>query len=491
MKYRSKCLSKVSTSFLWFWILWMFSSCSVAGLGWAGGGAPVMSQRTSVQHQAYNPAQHINVLDFGAKGDGKADDTQAFIKAIKASVSASKACYVPKTNQHYVLDNTVRVELRSGQSLTLLSNGATIKTSPSIKASASSVWKLTPSYNEYAMFSLGPAADNKAFPNNFGNNNKIQVEIDGLVFDANSHARGANPAHGNLIVSALDVSAETIHITNCEFHNIIGYGVRTYGVKRYQNTNNLFENVGGRAVAPSTDAYGDAIFTAAVAKDATINIENNDLRGSKRLRRKSRSGITFEFSQHRYNANVINCTVVGFAKAIHVEEPAPSSISVRNSQLHDANYTIAMVMNKQAVLNVYDSDIVIRGTDGVDGGSGGPVINTDGGGTINFYDSELHLNGPRHAYITMVGVKEVKGCTIYAYNKNPYFADGNTNFVECSFYDFGGTERSFFSYVGNNRFRVVNSVFHRGGNVHARGQKVRLDFENARAVSPNVSLIKQ
>lgn len=475
-----------------FFVLTILSvaSCDVISMLEQGGAAPrTQSSRSKSKPAVLSGSNYIDVSTLGVKGDGVTDDSKALEKAISACLAQGKICYVPRTSRHYLLNNSVRIPLKSGQSLQIVSDGATLKTGSGIKEPASRIWKLTPSFKEVALLSIGPAADNKAFPNNFGNNKGIKVTINGLNFDAGAQPQQAITPNGALIISGLDLSAEEITVTNCDFFNITGYGIRSFGVKKGTIENNVFRSVGGRGVFPDSDAFGDAIYTAAVSSGGVIAIKDNQLVGSVRRGRKSRSGITFEFSRAKYTANIENCYITGYAKSIHIEEPAPAVINVRNSQLLNANYSIAMVLNTKGVCNVYDSEITVGGTDQVESGDGGPVINTDGGGTLNFYRSKLQLNGPRNAYVSMVGVKEVKDSEIYAYNKNPYFADANVTFTGCTFHDFGGADKSFFSYAGNNRFRVVNSTFRGGGNVHANGQRVKVDFENTRAVSGQVKLI--
>jgi hypothetical protein len=80
-------------------VLWkMGAFASVASLG----------GRTA---QASTPASHapsIDVRELGAQGDGKADDTPAFEKAIEAARSAGLAVFVPRGV--YRLTRTLVVE---------------------------------------------------------------------------------------------------------------------------------------------------------------------------------------------------------------------------------------------------------------------------------------------------------------------------------------------------------------------------------------------
>jgi hypothetical protein len=455
----------------------------------------ILTQASSNQDRQPSVGQstaHINVRDFGAKGDGKTDDSDALTKAMLEALRTHKTVYVPKSTQPYLVQKGIRIPLKRGQQLRISSNGATLQAPRVLRASTSAIWKLTPTYQEFALLSVGPQASQQTFPHNFNNNGQTKVHIEGLRFHGGYQASQYQRNPPSVLLSALDVSAAEVLIQNCQFEQIWGYGIRSYGVSHYINRHNTYQQVGGRGIKPAVDAFGDAIFIAAVTRNAKIDIAHNKMIGLQSPQKnKSRSGITFEFSVHPYQATIQACQIEGFAKSIHVEEKAKAHIKVIESQLLDANYSIAMVANRDALMEVENTLIRNRGTDGVDAGDGGPVINTDGGGTLRFKSSTFQLDGPRNAYITMVGVERMDQCSIYAYNKNPYFADANIVFHQCEFYDFGGPQKSFFSYMGNNQFRIESSTFHGGGDVHAKGQKVNVQFNSSKAQNRQIQLIQQ
>jgi len=69
----------------------------------------------------------FNVKDYGAKGDGDTDDTDAFIKAVEAAREFGQPAYVPATNPYYIVDvDKVNIEYLSGPGVILSANGAMI-----------------------------------------------------------------------------------------------------------------------------------------------------------------------------------------------------------------------------------------------------------------------------------------------------------------------------------------------------------------------------
>lgn len=423
----------------------------------------------------------INVLDFGAKGDGITDNSQAFIKAFQYCVERSAVCYIPKAKESYLVEKTIYIPLEKRQKLTIESNGAIIQMGKLSLFQPRLLWKLTPMYDETTIFSFGPKAATGNLTTAFQDNNRsTSVMITGLSFVGPGINLNKSNYSQKSIVSALDISTEGVILKNLSFENFRGYGVRSFGASNIMLTNISMANVGGRGNSQSKDAFGDAIYIGVLKDKAKVSIDKCKLSGAVINNRRSRDGITFEFSTASYTASIIDCDISNYAKAVHIEDQASANIKVTKSRLSHFNYAIAMVGNKRSILNVYGSTILCSGTDGVDHGDGGPIINTNGGGQINFYNSTIDLNGRKHAYITMVGVDSLKDCVIKGNNKNPFFADANCIFSNCQFIDFGGPLYSFFSYgKGVSTFKIINSKFLGGGTVDAQGQRVNLIIENA------------
>ncbi len=431
-----------------------------------------------------------SVLKFGAKGDGVTDNTAALTKAFNYCIENNKTCYIPKSDKSYIIQNTVHLPLQSRKNLIIKSNGATIELGAPESFKGYLVWKLTPMFKEIALFSFGPAASTQSLKTGFLKENQSSVSITGLMFKGSKLNFTPKVQPNQLIVSGLDISVDKVSLDDLSFMDLQGYGLRSFSAKNLQIRNVQMFNVGGRGSFPKTDAFGDGIYISVLKKDATVLIDGAKITGAVIDNRRSRSGITFEFSTQPYTANINNSTISRFAKALHFEEAAPASIEIKNCNFSEFNYGIAMVANKQSVLNISNSTLICSGTDGVEPGDGGPTINTNNGGTINFYNSTINLNGKKHAYITMVGVKLLKNCTINGNNKNPYFGDGTSTFDSCNFVDFGGPSFSFFAWGQNiSTFNIINSKFTGGGPVNAQGQRVNLEIRNStssNALTPQI-----
>lgn len=413
----------------------------------------------------------VNVTQFGAVGDGVTDNKEAFTEAFQYCVDNHKVCYIPKESNSYIVTGTVHIALSQGQSLTITSNGATISAKGSPSFESYLLWKLTPSFQEIALWSFGNRAATSNISTSFAQDNNSSLSISGLLFKGFSNGFEA----GQKLLSALDISTDKVSLSNLTFENIKGYGLRSFGAKQISIENVKMNQVGGRGEVPANDAYGDGIYIAVLKNNATVSIKNCNLTGAVINQRRSRSGITFEFSNQAYQAIIDHCIIAGFAKCVHFEDKATETLVISDCHFSKFNYAVAMVANQHSILNVDQTFFDFSGTDGVDRGDGGPVVNTNHGGTINFYQSTLNLNGKKHAYISMVGVNLLKNCTINGNNKNPFFADGQVTFDSCSFVDFGGPLYSFYAYGKSiSMFKIVDSKFKGGGAVNATGQRVNL-----------------
>ena len=80
-----------------------------ASLATVGGAVPAFNARAEESASAKRlPSGHLNVRDFGAVGDGKKDDTAAFVAAMKAAGSTGgNTVFIPPGN--YLIHDTLDV----------------------------------------------------------------------------------------------------------------------------------------------------------------------------------------------------------------------------------------------------------------------------------------------------------------------------------------------------------------------------------------------
>lgn len=428
-----------------------------------------------------------NITSFGVKADGVTDNSAAFIKALKYCSDNNTICFIPRANKSYKVSGTVYLDLQGDNHLEIQSDGAVIEMASIESFAPYLLRKLTPGFKELPIFAFGSKSGNSDMARAFDNENKSFVVISGLQFKGSSQF--SQPNNPTAIVSGIDCSVGTIHFKNLTFQDIQGYGIRSFGAENLEIDNIDMDNVGGRGIESKSDAFGDGIYIAALKNNAKVLINKINLKGALTGNKRSRIGITFEFSVKPYHAVITNSSIANFAKSIHVEEPAPAQFEVRNCDFSKFNYGIAMIGNTKAIMNVYKSNLVCSSTDGgIEHGDGGPVINMNNGGQLNFHESKINLDGKRNSYISMVGVKELDNCTIYGNNKNPFFADASTTFSNCKFIDFGGPSYSFFSHGSTiSSFAILNSSFSGGGPVNANGQRVNLVISNSKSSKPLIS----
>lgn len=424
--------------------------------------------------------EKISVLTFGAKGDGQTNDEDALEKAISYCIKNNKICYIPKTVRFYNIKSTIRVPLEPGQSIEIVSDGASIK--PLAPPANNTAFSLTP-FNEHVFLSIGKQInsirDNAMFKNSEGSS----VSISGLVFDGSNLPEGVAPTTlGTSIFIGLQVLAETVNINNCVFKNLYGYGLTIYNVKNSTMKECRFENVGGRGATPfvqkiDRDAFGDGVHFSLVKADGNVTMEHCVFLGKKIQNKRSRSAITFEFSTQPYNIFLSNVNISGFAKCIHIEETSPTKVHLNYVNMSDFNFGIANVLNDNSTISFNHVRMDVGLSDGNDYGEALAFLNYRSKAQIFIDNSYLNFNGKKESYQSAGGLVKVENSTINGNNTNFFFADGNTLFDHCIFVKFGGAQKSFFSNNGQSVYKITNSDLKKSSTVHANGQKLKLSIQ--------------
>lgn len=421
----------------------------------------------------------VSVQSYGAKGDGHTDDAPAFIKAISFCIKNHKICFVPKTTDSYNIGSTIRVSLEPGESLKISSNGAVIK--PATPPVNSTGWNLT-TFKEHVFLSVGKKID--ALNNGmFKYSDSSSVDVSGLEFDgANFQGPSAPSALSTDIFVGMQVLAEKVDISNCVFKNIYGYGITIYNVKNATLNHCRFENVGGRGATPAAqkidrDAFGDGVHFSMVKTNGTVTIRNCDFAGLKTQGKRSRSAITFEFSNQPYTISVSNVGISGFAKCMHIEERAATTVNFDDVRMSDFNFGIVNVLNDSSVISLNNIKMDVGLSDGNDAGDALAFLNYRSKAKIYVTNSYLNFKGRKQSYQSAPGLMKVKNTTINGNNTNFFFADGSTVFENCNFIAFGGNGPSFFGGV-MSKYKLINCKLKNSSTIHANGQKLKLEIQN-------------
>jgi len=425
-----------------------------------------------------NENEHtVSVLDFGAIGNGISDDSDAFEKAIIYCIENNKILYVPKTLKSYNLYKTIRVNLLKGNKIKIISDGAIIMPG---NLENNSAYNLT-QFKEHIFMSLGRKINSLNESVRDEESYGTSISISGLIFDgANQRAVDNLISYNSDIYIAGQFIAEEVELYNCEFRNIFGYGVRIHEVSKSTIKKCNFLNVGGRGGTlfankiGDFDAFGDAIYHAKVNTNSNIIIEDCVLIGQKINNRRSRCGITFEYSLSPYKVNLKNLNIEGYAKCLHVEETASTLFQIDDVTMKDFNFGIANVINDKTEMYLNNCTFNVGFTDGNDAGDALAFLNYRSTAKIYVNKSILNFNGRKNAYQSAVGLIKVENSTINGNKTNFFFADGNTVFSSCKFINFGGDQMSFFSNDPQALYQIEKSIFKGISKSLVKGYNVKL-----------------
>jgi hypothetical protein len=243
-------------------------------------------------------------------------------------------------------------------------------------------------------------------------------------------------------------------------------------------------DVGGRGATPfvnkiDRDAFGDGVHYTLVKSSGVIAISNCVFNGKKIQNKRSRSAITFEYSTAPYKIMLSYDKISGFAAGVHIEETAPTQVFADNVEISDCNFDLVNVLNNDTQIYLNHSRLDIGMPDGNDNGDAQAFLNYRSKAKIYINNSYLNFNGRKQAYESAPGLIKVENSTINGNQTNPFFADGNTVFSDCTFIGFGGAGKSF-SGNENSSYKILNGKFKNGGQIHANGQKLKLSIEGGR-----------
>ncbi|MNK17287.1 hypothetical protein D3C87_354740 [compost metagenome] len=447
--------------------------------------------------------QQIDSRYFGTKGDGIADDADALIRCIKSALYHKVPVYIPKTAAHYNVTKNIRVpfEVGSRVRLVILSNGALIKPNQKLTHSkGQNIWNVTQN-REVNVFSLG-ADGIYPYPPNlyniFDNNVGHSVEIDGLEFDLSVYdaVPSATP-YNNDIVSAFQISAERIRLSNIRIDNGIGSAIRLMGVRRLNLSNITVNNFGGRDKnLPMTlpDSYGDALHIMGTKPGARYVLEGCHFVGKQTAGNFSRCGIVHEFMINYNNREssmiVRDSTIANFSKCFHTEQTGYFQNTFENVKFFNFNMLAANAASISDITYL-NCDVEQKNVDGLEQleasilsyiESSGNAVTKFIGGRI----SQMTTIPNRNAQIGSIVL--FQGVDFYSNGNNLRFYDGkNVVFDSCVFNGFGSEDANQYSvsgWVANEAdYSFSNCSFLNNSNRYFKSDNQYLRFHDCKSES--------
>lgn len=241
----------------------------------------------------------VSPINYGAVGDGVADDTVAVEKAFKHGFVVSPA------GKSYVVTRTIDID-----------NFVTVKFSDSAIVNKKT-WKLG-STEEQALFVFRHGCDITG------------IEIEGL-----NGEYWSNDIETINMQVAMDVYGKCL-INNCKFADLWGYGVRIYNCETPSIDNCIFSNVGGKYKHNNEhDSFGDGIYLGTVDKKQFVKITNCKIYGKYVGSTFSRCGVTLEYNKKvDRKLEIVNCDVKNYNRCVHIEQCGKVDVNTVNSDFY-------------------------------------------------------------------------------------------------------------------------------------------------------------
>lgn len=408
--------------------------------------------------------KQIDTRYFGAKGDGSHDDTEPIIKSIKAALFYQTPVYIPKTAFHYNITKNIRVPLEVGSKVNLLisSNGALIKPNQKLVFNkGQNIWNVTQN-REVNVFSLGADAIYPYPPdlyNIFDNNIGHTVRIDGLAFDLSIYdAAPSVTPYNNDLVTAFQISAENIALSNIRIENGIGSAIRLMGSRNLALKNIHVNNYGGRDKnLPMTlpDSYGDAIHIMGTKARSRYLLDGCNFVGKQTAGNFSRCGIVHEFMYnyvgHKSSMVVRDTTIANFSKCFHTEQTGYFHNTFENVKFYNFNMLGANAASISDITYI-NCDVEQTNVDGLEQLEASILSYTESSGnaTTKFIGGrirQLTTIANRNAQIGNITL--FQGVDFYSNGNNLRFYDGKiVVFEHCTFDGFGSEDINQYSISG-------------------------------------------
>ena len=366
----------------------------------------------------------VPVENYGAKGDGTTDDTQAIQDAID-DANPNSVILMTKT---YKITNTISIDKK----LTITGGGI-------IKPETTGTKNAITSTSDIVI---------------------EDITIDGAL---NPQDQFDETTFSNLVLlTGLYLEGENDILENVTIKNIYGYGIKFRGYKQISINNSRIDSVGGHWIANNEyDSFGDAIYLGGTNGDSYININNTVINGKYKSTTLSRAGICVENLTGTMIDGVTNIrftqgTLQKFDRILHVES-VQGSVKAFIDDVSMMGNCIYVHGNDSSKLNLNVKNSYIEYTDYSYNGTYGIRR-----ATIDIRDSEIKCGNQSIAFSGTQGI--YSNCKFTNVLKTQFNNATDIKIYDSSFDVTGVT--GYFNY--GSTVNVYNSTFtNTGSNISA------------------------
>jgi hypothetical protein len=412
----------------------------------------------------------ISVKDFGAVGDGVANDGPALQLAFQhAALTGLALSFVG--GKTYLCDlNTISVTLQENKSLTLYGNNALLKQ----RTANTSVG------GNPALITVTSAS---------ALSTTTTVSIHNLNFDGSIQPvdwAGSSVGTGSNAVKLSDIAV--VSMDGCKANKFWFSSVFQFLKCRYVNVVNCYmKEVGGHTLLDDAgSANGDALQFYNIPNGAAYHVSNCTFIGYPTSpyqggypHNLSRAGVVFELGNGTtpsFKATVDNCYFDGFSIVVHVELAAYADISVSN----------VVAKNGWALIGGFGSLFKVR----VDNCSWDPLVSGNYNGINGFTMTDVGATSYTidvyNSYYRPVSANRLDGtfygCTFDNFDRNYFKAGGTTKaFYDCTFNGVVGGPGADYLFFGDS-YQIFDACTFNGA-LPGSGIDFKLSF-TSRGTSP-------
>jgi len=287
-----------------------------------GTGTVTATGSTTGRTLATRFADMINVKDFGAVGNGVADDTAAIQAAMQYAATNGVPLALASGGTYLVTPNIIKPSIPENSKLVVLGNNALIKQRVTSTTLAQSLPLI-----EIVSTSVGSST--------------TAIHVEALRFDGSVQTADW-ATDGSAGTSALWCAAADVNLQDCVAENF--FKTLTFGFFHCRNTtvaNCRGRRIGGHNIALNgNDSSGDALYFSQIREGAVLNITNCSFTGYPTTpslggyaHNLSRAGLVLEFTADTnpiYSVNVSNCYFNGYERTIHIEQASRGRLNMSN-----------------------------------------------------------------------------------------------------------------------------------------------------------------